>query len=80
MSTLSFRCFLGGFYAGCVPIYCGAPNITDYVPENTFIDKPKYTYEELYRYLSAMSEREYNGYLEASEAYLRSPALRPFTP
>jgi hypothetical protein len=27
-----------------------------------------------------MPEREYNGYLEAAEAYLRSPALRPFTP
>jgi hypothetical protein len=27
-----------------------------------------------------MSEREYNGYLEAADAFLRSPALRPFTP
>jgi hypothetical protein len=68
------------FYAGCVPIYYGAPNITDYVPANTFIDKRKYSYEELYRYISKMPEREYNGYLEAAEAYLRSPALRPFTP
>jgi hypothetical protein len=68
------------FYAGCVPIYYGAPNITDYVPAGTFIDKRKYSYEELYRYLSAMTERDYNGYLEAAEAYLRSPALRPFTP
>jgi alpha(1,3/1,4) fucosyltransferase len=68
------------FYAGCVPIYCGAPNITDYVPANTFIDKRKYNYEELYRYISTMPESEYNGYLAAAEAYLRSPAVRPFTP
>jgi alpha(1,3/1,4) fucosyltransferase len=68
------------FYAGCVPIYYGAPNITDYIPANTFIDKRNFTYEELYRFISTMSEREYNGYLEAGQAYLRSPAVRPFTP
>jgi hypothetical protein len=27
-----------------------------------------------------MPESEYNGYLEAAGAYLRSPALYPFTP
>jgi hypothetical protein len=27
-----------------------------------------------------MTERDYNGYLAAAEAYLRSPAIRPFTP
>jgi alpha(1,3/1,4) fucosyltransferase len=68
------------FYAGCVPIYLGAPNITDYMPAGTFIDKRNFTYEELHRYLSNMTEREYNGYLAAAGAYLRSPALRPFTP
>jgi hypothetical protein len=68
------------FYAGCVPVYQGAPNITDYIPASTFIDKRNFTYEELHRYLSQMPEREYNGYLQAAEAYLRSPALRPFTP
>ena len=68
------------FYAGCVPIYHGAPNITDYIPAGAFIDKRNFGYEELYRYISRMSEQEYNGYLEAAEAYLRSPAARPFTP
>lgn len=67
-------------YAGCVPIYLGAPNVTDCIPANTFIDKRNFTYEELYRYMSKMSEREYNGYLEAAAAFLRSPAHRPFTP
>ncbi|MGP8201767.1 MAG: glycosyltransferase family 10 domain-containing protein [Limisphaerales bacterium] len=67
------------FNAGCVPVYLGAPNVTDYVPANTFIDKRNFTYEELYRYMSAMSEREYNGYLEAAADFLRSPAFRLFT-
>jgi hypothetical protein len=68
------------FQAGCVPIYLGAPNVTDYIPANTFIDKRNFTYEELYRYISTMSEREYNGYLEAADAFLNSPAMRRFTP
>jgi hypothetical protein len=68
------------FYAGCVPIYYGAPNITDYIPAHTFIDKRNFSYEELYRYISTMSEQQYNGYLAAAQAYLRSSALRPFTP
>jgi hypothetical protein len=67
------------FNAGCVPVYLGAPNVADYVPANTFIDKRNFTYEELYRYMSAMSEREYNGYLEAAADYLRSPAFRIFS-
>jgi len=31
------------FFAGCVPIYLGASNVTDYIPENSFIDKRKFT-------------------------------------
>jgi hypothetical protein len=68
------------FFAGCVPIYYGAPNVTDYVPANTFIDKRDFTYEQLYHYISKMPERDYNGYLEAAQGYLRSAAMRPFTP
>lgn len=68
------------FHAGCVPIYLGAPNITDYVPANTFIDKRNFSYEELHRYMKGMSEREYNGYIEAAQEYLRGPAYRAFTP
>ncbi len=68
------------FYAGCVPVYLGAPNVTDYVPAAAFIDKRNFSYEELYRFLSKMTESEYNGYLRAAEEFLRSPAMRPFTP
>jgi alpha(1,3/1,4) fucosyltransferase len=68
------------FYAGCVPIYRGAPNVTDYIPAGAFIDKRKFSYEELHRYISQMPEPEYNRYLQAAEEYLRSPAMRPFTP
>ncbi len=67
------------FQAGCVPIYLGAPNVTDSIPAGAFIDKRNFSYDDLYRYISRMSGREYNGYLEAAAAFLRGPASRPFT-
>jgi hypothetical protein len=75
LSEKLFDCF----FAGCVPIYEGAPNVLDRIPANTFIDKRKFTYDELYRYISTMTERAYNDYLDAIASFLRSPAMRPFT-
>ncbi len=55
-----------GFLAGCVPVYIGAPDITKYIPAETFIDLRKFkNYEELYAYLKAMPEAEYQNYLDA---------------
>ncbi|TDT61025.1 glycosyltransferase family protein [Fonticella tunisiensis] len=68
------------FFAGCVPIYLGAPNITDYVPENTFIDRRKFaTYEELYSHIKNMPDDEYMGYIEAIKNYLKSEKIRLFS-
>lgn len=67
------------FFAGCVPIYLGASNITDYVPKECFIDKRAFaTYEELYRHMTTMDEDSYLGYLERIEAFLKSRAADPF--
>ena len=63
----------------CADLF-GCCNITEYVPANTFIDKRNFSYQELHRYLSGMPEREYNGYLEAAQEFLRSPAYHAFTP
>jgi alpha(1,3/1,4) fucosyltransferase len=67
------------FFSGCVPIYLGAPNVLEALPRNTFIDKRDFTYDELYRYISGMSEKEYTGYLNAIDTFLKSSALHPFT-
>jgi hypothetical protein len=67
------------FFAGCIPIYWGASNITDYIPEKCFIDKRKYdSYEELHRFLTAMSETTYRDYLDNIEIYLNSSKSLPF--
>ena len=67
------------FFAGCVPIYLGASNVTDYIPEYTFIDKRKFSdYYELFDYLNQLSEDDYTQYLYAIEDFIRSEKILPF--
>lgn len=68
------------FFAGCVPIYLGASNVTDYIPANTFIDKRNFeTYEELYDYLKNMSDSEYLKYLGAIKNFIKSDEFYLFS-
>ncbi|WP_150464418.1 glycosyltransferase family 10 domain-containing protein [Francisella sp. XLW-1] len=67
------------FFAGCIPIYWGAKNITDYIPENCFIDKRKYnSFEEVYNYMSKMDKNTYFGFLDAIEDFLNSDKVDEF--
>lgn len=51
--------------AGIVPIYKGAPNITEYIPENCFIDYNKFhSIEELYLFIKNMSSEDYSTYIK----------------
>ena len=68
------------FFAGCVPVYWGANNISTYIPKECFIDKREFkTYEELYLFLKEIKESEYLKYLTNIEIYLKSKMSRPFT-
>lgn len=68
------------FFAGCVPIYWGALNITAHIPANAFIDRRNFrSYEGLYSYLINMSDREYMGYLDAIEDFIKSDKIYPFS-
>lgn len=65
------------FFARTIPIYLGASNVTDYIPEQCFIDLRDFrSYDELHDYLSTMSEAEYNKRLRAVEKYLSSKEFR----
>jgi len=67
------------FFAGCVPIYLGASNVTDYIPDNTFIDKRKFSdYSELFDFMNELSEDEYLNYLHAIENFVGSEKIFPF--
>lgn len=70
-----FNCF----FAGCVPIYLGAPNITDYIPANTFIDRRRFvSYEEMHSYINCIHEDEYNMYLANTHQFLYSDVFQKF--
>jgi hypothetical protein len=67
------------FFAGVIPIYLGAPDITEYIPQNCFIDFRRFVdFAELADYLSGMSESEAFGYKNAARAFLASPAFDRF--
>ncbi|WP_152184255.1 glycosyltransferase family 10 domain-containing protein [Sulfurimonas indica] len=67
------------FFAGCIPIYWGAKNVTNHIPKECFIDKREFdTFEELYEYMINMDEKRYFEYLNAIEYFLNSPQADPF--
>ena len=47
------------FYTGVIPIYLGAPDITDFLPKESFIDARDFKdYFQMYKYLSQLSNEE----------------------
>ena len=64
------------YFANCVPVYWGAPNIEDYMDRGCFIDKRSFgRYEDLYSYLAGMGDREYLGYQENISSFLSGPKI-----
>ena len=67
------------FAAGCVPVYWGAPNITDYIPKTCFVDRRDFGSDAaVYEHMKNMSEQVYQRYLENIKTYLTSPEAQPF--
>lgn len=67
--------------AGCVPIYWGAPNIREYVPQDCFIDFRMFKgYEELYDHLSQMTEEQHARMVKAGREFLGSESGKLFGP
>lgn len=68
------------FFAGCVPIYWGADNVTNHIPADCFIDKRKFTtYEELYEFLISINDNDYITYLNNINSYLTSEKSYEFS-
>ena len=68
------------FFAGTVPVYWGAPDVTDYIPENAFIDKRRYLkYPELLDYLKSLTEKDIQRYKENARDFLSSEKFKPFS-
>lgn len=67
-----FDCF---FYK-IIPIYLGAPNISDLIPEECFIDYRKFKNDlELLNYIKNISHKEANEYLQAAHNFVNSEKI-----
>ena len=63
-----------------VPIYYGAFNISSHINSDCFIDFRNFdNYDDLYKFLSSMSNNEYLTYLDNIKAFLDGPEYYPFT-
>lgn len=68
------------FCCGCIPVYWGATNITDYIPKDCFLDRRDFaSLEALYQRMKTMSEEEYRGYLTRIQMFLKSEAAQRFS-
>lgn len=68
------------FFAGTVPIYRGADNVTDHIPAGCFIDLRHFAdYAALYRHLAGMPTERYLEHLAAIESFLKSDSAHPFS-
>ena len=65
------------FKAGCVPIYLGAPNITDHIPKSAFIDFRNFSsYQKLYEFIANMNEKTHLSYIKAGQNFMNSQERR----
>lgn len=68
------------FKAGCVPVYWGAPNILEYIPEDCFINRTNFKSDmELYKFMQSMSKQTYENYLANIRSYLASQKAKLYS-
>ncbi len=76
ISEKIFDCFA----AGNIPVYWGAPNISDYIPKDCFIDMRDFAnYDELLAHLKGLTKEQYEGYILRIREYLMSERAREFS-
>lgn len=68
------------FRAGTIPIYLGATNISEIIPKSTFINFRDFdSYDELYQYISNITEEKYLDYIFEIDKFLDSDAYKNFS-
>jgi len=68
------------FFAGTVPIYYGAPNIDQHIPDNCYIDYTKFnSIDSLHKFLTNMDDECYMEYLLNIENFLQSEKVYKFS-
>ena len=69
------------FFVASVPVYLGAPDVTDYVPRDCFVDYRDFsTLDALVARVQEIADSdEWEEYRERGWAFVNSPAFEPFT-
>jgi hypothetical protein len=67
------------FFNNCIPIYYGAPNIDEYIPDNCFVDYRKFkSIDDLYKYISSIDRDKFDQYIHNIQEFLNSRKGRDF--
>lgn len=70
-----FDCMMGG----CVPVYWGANNVRDFIPDNCFIDRRDFAnIADLHQFLASMGEANYGRYQANMAQFLAGSQIAPF--
>ncbi len=67
-------------FAGSVPVYYGAPDIKQFIPDDVFIDVRDFkSYDDVYAYISTMGRQKYDDYIKATENFIKSEKYKIFS-
>jgi hypothetical protein len=65
---------------GCIPIYWGADNIQDHIPEDCYIDRRKFrNTEDVHRYLLTIGSKDHEKYQTRIAEFLESDKAKEFS-
>lgn len=64
---------------GCVPVYWGADNVLDYIPEGCFVDRRRFkSTDEVHDFLLSISPQEYEIYHANIVKFLKGDVVKKF--
>ena len=67
-------------FAGCIPVYYGASNIKDHIPDNCYINFNNFKdFKEMYNYMKSITDNEYIKYLDNIQNFIDSEKFYIFT-
>jgi hypothetical protein len=68
------------FFSGTIPIYLGAPDIEQCVPQDCYIDMRQFSnYKDLAEFLRSLEQKDIDAYREHARDYLKSETFRLFS-
>jgi len=71
---------IDSFVYGCVPIYWGADNVLEYIPENCFIDRRKFkATKDVHDFLLSISQEQFSQYQSNIANFLKSENAQRFS-